>query len=54
MEDRWTVLLPDGNAAGLSRAEVEGRLASSDFLLNVMGYLDDEELLAAAPQQYVI
>jgi len=49
MEDRWTVLLPDGGAAGLSRAEVERRLASSDLLLNVMGYLDDEDLLAAAP-----
>jgi hypothetical protein len=49
MADRWTVLLPDGDAAGLSRAEVERRLASSDFLLNVMGYLDDGGLLAAAP-----
>jgi hypothetical protein len=49
MQDRWTVLLPDGDAAGLSRAEVERRLASSDLLLNVMGYLDDEDLLAAPP-----
>jgi hypothetical protein len=44
----WSVLLPDGRAAGLSRAEVERRVASSDLLLNVMGYLDDESLLAAS------
>jgi hypothetical protein len=49
MADCWTVLLPDGGAAGLPRAEVERRLASSDLLLNVMGYLDDEALLAASP-----
>jgi hypothetical protein len=45
----WSVLLPEGRSAGLPRAEVERRLASSDFLLNVMGYLEDEELLAQAP-----
>ncbi len=49
LADCWTVLLPNGAAAGLPRAEVERRLASSDLLLNVMGYLDDEDLLAAAP-----
>lgn len=49
MADGWAVLLPDGEAAGLGRAEVERRLASSDLLLNVMGYLDDEDLLAASP-----
>ena len=51
MADSWAVLLPDGAAAGLSRAELERRLASSDLLLNVMGYLDDEELLAAPPRR---
>jgi hypothetical protein len=45
----WSVLLPAGQSAGLPRAEVERRLASCDFLLNAMGYLDDEELLARAP-----
>jgi hypothetical protein len=45
----WSVLLPGGEAAGLPRAEVERRLACSDFLLNVMGYLDDEDLLARSP-----
>lgn len=47
--DDWSVLLPEGESAGLPRAEVESRLAASDFLLNVMGYLEDEELLARAP-----
>jgi hypothetical protein len=45
----WSVLLPEGQSAGLGRAEVERRLASCDFLLNVMGYLDEEELLALPP-----
>jgi hypothetical protein len=49
MADSWTVLLPGGEAAGLSRAEARRRVAESDLLLNVMGYLDDEELLAASP-----
>ena len=47
--DVWSVLLPEGQSAGLPRAEVERRLGSADFLLNVMGYLDDEELLALPP-----
>lgn len=46
----WAVLEGDtGQTAGLSRAEVAGRVGRSDLLINVMGYLDDEELLAAAP-----
>jgi len=49
LADDWSVLLPDGESAGLPRSEVERRLASSDLLLNVMGYLDDEELLALPP-----
>jgi hypothetical protein len=49
LDGEWSVLLPDGASAGLPRAEVERRLASADFLLNVMGYLDDEELLALPP-----
>lgn len=43
---------PSGEAiAGLPRAEAVRRTAQSAFLLNVMGYLDDEELLAAAPRR---
>jgi hypothetical protein len=49
MGGEWSVLLPEGQSAGLPRAEVERRLASCDFLLNVMGYLGDEDLLARAP-----
>jgi hypothetical protein len=39
------------SVAGVDRAAVCDRLARSTFLLNVMGYLDDEELLAAAPRR---
>jgi hypothetical protein len=49
LADCWTVLLPDGNAAGLSRREAKRWIAESDMLLNVMGYLDDEDLLAVSP-----
>lgn len=35
--------------AGPPRSELRERIARSDALLNVMGYLDDEELLGAAP-----
>ena len=37
------------SAAGLPRTEVLRRSRESALLLNVMGYLDDEEILAAAP-----
>src|SRR5207248_9682848 len=36
-----------GSVAGLERAEVLSRARSSLFLLNVMGYLQDDEVLAA-------
>ena len=36
---------------GLSRSAAREQLRSSLFLLNVMGYLDDTELLAAAPRR---
>ena len=49
LADDWSVLLPEGESAGLSRSEVERRLSSSDLLLNAMGYLDDEDLLALPP-----
>jgi hypothetical protein len=39
------------SVAGIDRAGVHDRLARSTFLLNVMGYLDDEELLAAASRR---
>jgi hypothetical protein len=36
---------------GLGRSEVLRRLERCQFLLNVMGYLDDPELLSAAPRR---
>lgn len=41
---------PGGSATvlGLSREEVLARVREAELLLNVMGYLDDEEILAAA------
>jgi hypothetical protein len=47
-------LLDRGNGqavAGLPRHELLRRAQSSALLLNVMGYLDDEEILAAAPRR---
>jgi hypothetical protein len=42
----------DGHAAaGLPREEVLRRARGSVLLLNVMGYLDDEEILAAVPRR---
>jgi hypothetical protein len=48
--DCWTVGY-DGwrETAGVSRTETSAVLARSQFVLNVMGFLDDPELLAAAP-----
>src|SRR4051794_30624115 len=39
------------SVAGIDRTGLRDRLAGSAFLVNVMGYLDDEELLAAAPRR---
>jgi hypothetical protein len=41
-------LVAPGEAVGLSRAQMLERVRGSEFLLNVMGFLDDEEVLAAA------
>lgn len=54
--ERSCALLIDGNGdgengvpeVGLSREETISRLREAELLLNVMGYVDDEELLAAA------
>lgn len=47
--DCYSVDLGDGCTAGLSRADALDRLRSCAFLLNVMGFIDDDEMLAAAP-----
>jgi hypothetical protein len=47
--DSFALLIrPSGETVGLSRREVIDRTRSAAFLLNVMGFLDDEEILAAA------
>lgn len=52
LDEGFSVLDERGaSIAGLPRPEVLKRLSHSPFLLNVMGYLDDEEILAAAPQR---
>src|SRR5437588_12104452 len=45
--DSWSVLV-DGEAAGISRRELRARTREAAFLLNVMGFLEDEEILGAA------
>ena len=49
--DDWAVLLDDGESAGLSREQVRERLRRSVLLVDVMGFLDEEELSAAAPRR---
>jgi hypothetical protein len=47
---RWSLLYDGGRqVAGIQRRNLVALAARSALLLNVMGYLDDEELLAAAP-----
>ncbi|MGH9135746.1 MAG: hypothetical protein ACRD0G_01700 [Acidimicrobiales bacterium] len=50
--DRWTLLYDGGREVyGVDRAEAVSRARRSAFLLNVMGFLDDADLLAAAPRR---
>jgi hypothetical protein len=47
---RWSLRFDSGReTAGLEREDVVERARDSALLLNVMGYLEDEEILAAAP-----
>ena len=49
LADSYAVLCQGSDAdVGLSRAKVLERVRSSDALINIMGFLHDEELLAAA------
>ena len=48
--DRWCLLYDGGReVAGLGRDDVIELTARSALLINVMGYLEDEEILGAAP-----
>jgi hypothetical protein len=52
LADRYAILHDRGRRSiGLSRAEVLARIRRSSGLVNVMGFLEDEELLAAAPRR---
>jgi hypothetical protein len=48
--DNYAVLLDDGESAGLPRAQVLEHLRSSTLLIDVMGFLGEADLLAAAPR----
>lgn len=44
----WTIALPGGRRAGMSRAHTLQFVRDADLLLNVMGFCTDEELLGSA------
>jgi len=48
LERSFAVLLDDGRSFGCSRDQVARRVRGADLLLNVMGYIDDPELLDEA------
>jgi hypothetical protein len=49
LEENYSILLQDGaRTLGLSRAAVLERVSGADLFLNVMGFLDDEEILSLA------
>ena len=48
LEDAWSVALDDGSHAGRARGRVLDHVRDSEFLLNVMGFLTDEQILDAA------
>jgi len=49
--DSFTVLLDDGTTIGRSRPEALEHARTSVALINVMGFLDDEDILTAAPMR---
>jgi hypothetical protein len=50
-DDYWLLVDGDPEPVGRSRAALRAELRASDFLLNVMGFLDDPELRADAPRR---
>ncbi|HEU4703717.1 MAG TPA: hypothetical protein VFS37_14645 [Conexibacter sp.] len=48
LDGAWTIALPGGRTAGMPRAKVARFVADADFLLNVMGFCADEQLLGRA------
>jgi hypothetical protein len=51
LDDDFALLLDGGETAGVSREEAIARLRRSVLLVDVMGFLGDEELLEAAPRK---
>lgn len=51
--ERWSVLLADGQAAGRTRREV-ARAVDGAVLIDVMGYLGDEHLLAGCRRRIFV
>jgi hypothetical protein len=52
LDGSFALLLDDGSqTVGLSRSEMLNRVARSPLLLNVMGFISDEEILARAPRR---
>jgi hypothetical protein len=47
--DAYSVLLEDGETLGRSRADAVEHARTSAALMNVMGFIDDEEILGASP-----
>lgn len=48
LDGAWSVVLDGGRHAGMQRADVLEHIRDSELLINVMGFLADEELLGAA------
>jgi hypothetical protein len=48
LDGAWSVVLDGGRHAGMERERVLEHVRDSELLLNVMGFLGDEELLGAA------
>jgi hypothetical protein len=48
LEESYCLLLEEGETVGLTRAEAKAAIASAPALIDVMGFLDDEELLGEA------
>jgi hypothetical protein len=46
--DSWSLLLDDGETIGLGREELRRAIGDAPCLINVMGFLEDPELLGAA------
>lgn len=51
LEGSYSLLLDDGEVIGVPRRELIERVRSSAVLINFMGFIEDEEVLSAAPRR---